>query len=299
MKKIVALPLALILLLGVSVVASAHTVHVFRWQHFGVAPYAPTRASAMWTQEGAFRKLGLPAPVVALLMKATAKHGSPTTLVVGEKLTAMLSKGGIVHRNVVVAFVSPVRDMEYAAPAEQWQVSWRGKTYTVILPKICNNWSSIVTLSSKVAVTQCLTATYTVKVGDEVRIAIFTKDGERIPASNCWSLSDGSNVSALPSPCTVCNWSGPLSVLPNGYKPEYTGLYIAHSRTQVLRFPSEVAKSYIALCVTRAGLGESDSWIIPPSAWHSSVSLTVPYGNVQWPVWGTSAVTWKSRHKDH
>ncbi len=284
---------AIIIALLLAVLSAPAHATEFQWKHFGAAPYATTRASAMRTRESAFRKLGLPAPVVALLMKATAKRGSPTTLVVGDKLTAMISKGGIVHRNVVVAFVSPVRNMEYAAPAEKWQVSWRGKTYTVILPKICNNWSSIVTLPPKVAVTQCLTVTYTVKVGDEVRIAIFTKDSERLPASNCWSLSDGSKVSALPSPCTVCNWEGPLSVLPNGYKPQYTGLYIARSRTQVLRFPRAVAKEYMALCVNRASLGESDSWIVPPSAWGTSTEVHVPYGNAQWPVWGRDAVTWR------
>ncbi len=298
--KNVSIVLALMVVIAAAVAAGALVImsmlpaaHAegFQWRHFGAAPFATARTIAMRTRESVFRKLGLPVPVVALLIKATAKRGSPTTLVVGEKLNAMISEGGIVHRNVVVAFISPVRHMEYAAPAEMWQVTWKGKVYTVYLPEVCHNWSVVVTPS------QCLTETYTVKPNDEVRIAIFTKNGERLPASNCWSLSDGKTVSALPSPCTVCNWEGPLSVLPVGYSPEYTGLYIAHSRTQVLRFPRAVANEYVALCVNRAGLGESDSWIIPPSAWVFHTAVHVPYGNAQWPVWGSGAVTWKSRHK--
>ncbi len=295
MKKKVALPLALILLLGVSVVASAHTVHVFRWQHFGAAPYATSHTQAMKMRESAFVRLGLPHQVVLLLMEKTKKHGKEVRLVNGDHLTAMLSRGGIVHRRVLVDFTTPPVNgkMEYAAPAEQWQVSWRGKTYTVILPKVCNNWSVRVTTAS-----QCATVTFRIKhIGTQVRYAVFTQ-GKRLP-STCWSLSDGGVVSAAPSPCTVCNWVGVIHNLPFGFVPEYTGLYTVHSHLQVLRFPREVAKNYVVLCVTRKGLGESDSWIVPPSAWVARAwdtigasAVIVPYGNQKWPVWGTEAITW-------
>ncbi len=294
MKKIVALPLALILLLGVSVVASAHTVHVFRWQHFGVAPYATSHVQAMKTREHAFVLLRLPKQVVKLLMKKTKKHGKEVRLVNGDHLTAMLSRGGIIHRNVLVDFTTPPVNgkMEYAAPAEQWQVSWRGKTYTVILPNVCNNWSVRVTTAS-----QCVTVAFRVNPGDQVRYGVFTQ-GERLP-SHCWSLSDGGVVSATPSPCNTCKWVGTVHVLPYGSIPEYTGLYSAHSRLQVLRFPSEVSGNYVVLCVTRKGLGESDSWIVPPSAWVAPTwdtvgtsAVIVPYGNQEWPVWGTETIAW-------
>jgi hypothetical protein len=118
---------------------------VFRWQHFGAAPYAATRAEAMRTRESAFRKLGFPEPVVKLLMAATVQAGQRTRLVNGDRLSAMMSKGGHVDRNVLVDFVKPPASgrMEYAAPAEKWQVEWHGRTYAAVLPDICNNWSAI------------------------------------------------------------------------------------------------------------------------------------------------------------
>lgn len=123
----------------------ASTSNVFRWQHFGAAPYAATRAEAMRTRESAFRALGFPQPVVDLLMKATAGSGQRMRLVNGDRLSAMLSKGGHVDRNVLVDFVKPPvsGNMEYTAPAEKWQVEWNGRTYAAVLPDICNNWSAI------------------------------------------------------------------------------------------------------------------------------------------------------------
>lgn len=116
----------------------------FRWVHFGVAPYAPSREEAMRKREGAFRALGFTEPVVAKLMIATEKPGEKTRINVGDKLGAMLSKGGVVHTNVTAAFGSPSRGMEFAAPAEKWTVTWEGHQYTALLPEVCNNWSSIV-----------------------------------------------------------------------------------------------------------------------------------------------------------
>lgn len=130
-------------------VAGTATAHGFRWEHFGVDPYATLREEAMRTRESAFRALGLPEPVVVQLMAATLQPGEKTRINVGDQLDAMLSKGGVVHRNVTVAFAAPVRGMEYAAPAEKWQVTWEGRTYTALLPEICNNWSAIVGPPSK------------------------------------------------------------------------------------------------------------------------------------------------------
>ncbi len=270
---------ALAAIVIMSMIPAAHA-DGFAWRHFGAAPFAKTRAEAMRNRRVAFVAFGMPPRgVVRLLMKVTESPGTPTTLVVGEKLTAMISKGGEVHYGVVVAFGSPVRHMQYAAPAEMWSVTWKGEVYTVYLPAICHNWAVVVTPS------KCASVTFRVKPGVWVRFGVFTKNGERLP-SRCWSLTDGNIVSAAPSPCTVCNWIGPLGVLPAGFRVEYSGLYRAHSRTQTLRFPREVTKDYIVLCVTRAGQGESDSWIIPPKVWHGNTIMRVPYGGARWPVWG-------------
>ncbi len=277
-----------------AVSASAHTVGnmEFHWQHFGAAPYALSRTKAMQTRESAFIKLGLPHQVVALFMETTKKPGKEIRLVNGDRLSAMLSRGGIVHRNVLVDFTTPPisGNMEYAAPAEEWQITWRGRIYVLILPKICNNWSVRIAVSAS---SSCVTVTFHVQPGDQVRYAVFTHQGERLPSS-CWSLSDGEEISAAPSPCTVCNWVGPLSILPNGFSVKYSGLYRAHSRTQVLRFPRKVIGDYIALCITRVDLGESDSWIIPPSRWReiTILSVHVPYDGKRWPVWGSKATNW-------
>ncbi|MFZ2167880.1 MAG: hypothetical protein WAV50_03360 [Minisyncoccia bacterium] len=125
---------------------SAHAADGFQWQHFGADPYASSRDEAMQTRESAFRALGLPPPVITQFLRATESPGEKTRLVVGDKLSAMLSSKGVVHRNVTVAFTKPPKSdkMEFAAPAEKWQVSWEGRLFTVILPEVCNNWSSIV-----------------------------------------------------------------------------------------------------------------------------------------------------------
>lgn len=116
----------------------------FDWVHFGAAPYASSREEAMRKRESAFRALGFPDAVVAKLMIATESPGEKTRINVGDKLGAMLSKGGVVHTNVTAAFGSPSRGMELAAPAEKWTVAWEGRQYTALLPEVCNNWSSVV-----------------------------------------------------------------------------------------------------------------------------------------------------------
>lgn len=116
------------------------------WQYFGVDPYATSQEEAMRTRESAFRTLGLPEPVIALFLLATDTPGKKVRIVNGEKLSGMLSKGGVLHRNVLVDFVKPPVSgkMEYAAPAQMWQVTWHGELYTLLLPEVCNNWSYMV-----------------------------------------------------------------------------------------------------------------------------------------------------------
>lgn len=259
--------------------SSARAADGFRWQHFGADPYAASRVEAMKTRESAFHKLGLPQPVIKLFMEETKKKGEKSLITVGDHLSAMLSKGGVVHRNVSVEFGSPVPRMQYAAPAEKWQVSWQGKIYTIFLPEICNNWASITP-----SLEACAVVEYTVVPGDEVRFAVLSR--KRLPSSACWQLCDGADCSAPPSPCDDCDWIGPKSVIPAGFEPLHTGRYIAQSAKQRLRFPREVKAEYIALCDNRTGLGESDSWIIQPTAWDATSVVSVPYGGQPWPAWG-------------
>lgn len=287
----------IVMLAFAAALVTASPAHAeFVWRHFGVAPYASTRVEAMRMRESAFRAMGDPQPVVALLMEATKKPGERILLTNGDHLLAMLSKGGIVHRDVIVGFVTPPVSgkMEYAAPAERWQVSWQGKIYTVILPEICNNWSSIAP-----APEECSTVTYSVEPGDQVRFAVLAR--KRLPASACWQLQDGTETSALPSPCDTCDWIGPKSVIPTGFEPLHSGRYTAHAVHQSLRFPREVERAYVALCITRQGQGQSNSWIVQPAAWEGGTvtMVRIPYGNQQWPVWGPDTIDWSKWPADH
>ena len=142
-----------ITMLAFVLAALANTAHAeFKWEHPGADPYAVSKEEAMRTRESAFQKLGFPAPVVALLMEATKKPGEQVKLAMGERLTTMLSRGGIAHHDVVIAWKSPIRGTEFVAPAEKWQVTFDGKVFTGFLFDVCNNWSAIIGPASTAAV---------------------------------------------------------------------------------------------------------------------------------------------------
>ena len=156
MKKLIAtviLGLA-ILFVAFAIQVASTTAHAaeWKWQHFGAAPYASSREEAMKTRENAFLKLGFPIEAVDLLVEETKKPGEKTSLKVGDRFSAQVSKGGAVHGlkegGGIVAFESTVRGMQYVATAEKWQVTWEGKVYTIILPEVCFNWTSIVAIAS-------------------------------------------------------------------------------------------------------------------------------------------------------
>ena len=144
-KGVAVLIAVLLVMMLIGLIPTAHAAQPeFRWQHFGVAPYASSREEAMQKLPEALKQLGLPEPVAALFTIAvTGKPGKTVRIVNGDHLNAMLSKGGIVNRNVLVDFVKPPVSgkMEYAAPAEEWQVTYQGKVYRLLLPEVCNNWS--------------------------------------------------------------------------------------------------------------------------------------------------------------
>ncbi|MFH0987992.1 MAG: hypothetical protein V1763_01320 [Parcubacteria group bacterium] len=116
----------------------------WEWKHFGTDPYAISREAAMWTRASAFRTMGFPEQVVNLFEQATLNPGETVRLSVNDRLSTMLSKGGVVHQDVVIKFDPPSPGMQYVAMAEKWQISWEGKIYSVLLPATCFNWSSII-----------------------------------------------------------------------------------------------------------------------------------------------------------
>lgn len=149
MKTIVA-----ILALAIAALASNSAHAEFMWKNPGADPYATSRDEAMKTRENAFKKLGFPEPVIALLMEATKSPGEEVKLAMNERLSAMLSKGGVLHKDVVIVWKSPIRGTELIAPAEKWTVTSEGKVFTALRFEVCQNWSSIIPVLAPKPVTK-------------------------------------------------------------------------------------------------------------------------------------------------
>ena len=130
MKKVMTMVVALFVALALA--NSAFAQDDWAWRKLGMSPYAKSRSAAMKTRESAFKKLGLPQPVIEKLKIATKKGGDQVIL--GGTLDAMIMKKGVVKKNVRIEIPKGVH-------AEAWGVSWEGKTYRVYLPQACNNWA--------------------------------------------------------------------------------------------------------------------------------------------------------------
>lgn len=133
--------------LGAKPVVKQHDLRIVRghvWRHFGRDRAYKTRAEAIADAPRVFRKAGLPEPVIALFTEAMKKPGKTTRITNGDLLDFMRSDTDELWLNVKVQFDKPPTDkMEYAAPAEEWSVDWKGTTYTVGLPDICFNLNGL------------------------------------------------------------------------------------------------------------------------------------------------------------
>ena len=284
----------------------AHGAEPKLWKDWGIAPYAVSQEAACKKAAEAIDGFtAMPAAVKSHFktkLESTCKGGETFWLTPDMLLEQMWSGPDSAHKKAHVMERAAVAELPVlkspdgrpyrkgsvaeTARALSWKYTYEGKTYVLYLPFVCFNWSwgfAFTPLPEKV-VEVCATAEYVVKIGDAVRFAVLTR--KRLPSSACWQLCDGTDCAAPPSPCDNCDWIGPKSVIPAGFEPLHTGLYIARAERQTLRFPLEVMKEYIALCIERDGLGESDSWIIQPSAWIGRTTVVVPYGGQPWPAWG-------------
>lgn len=270
MKKFIA-----VLTLAIATLANSAYAE-FKWQHFGADPYATTRAEAMRTREDAFRKMGLPAPVITQLMLATEKPGEKVRIVVGDRLSAMMSKGGVVHRDVVVAFVKPPISgrMEYAAPAEKWQVMWEGKIYIVILPEICYNWSSIAGPPIK----KCVELVFNAPVGGHVRWGVGSISGP-LPPDECnaqqqdnlaWTSWYGECDSCIPAIGYLRGILGGSAQIPHKY------LYPVTHTKQTLRFSTEVWSKVAYICLEDASGKQSCGVYMRPEDWKNRYRAEIP-----------------------
>lgn len=224
----------------------------FKWEHFGADPYATSRDEAMRTREDAFRKLGLPAPVIAQFMHATETPGEKMRIIVGDNLSAMISKGGIVHRDVVVAFDKPPVSgkVEYAAPTEMWRVSWEGEIFTLFLPEVCNNWSYHESAPvAQVKVTAgCVEIHFITKPGDTaVKFFVLGPD-DRVRKDSCTALKRPGRTTFEPwsdevcpqSASIICDFSKHEEVV--GQRVRLVGsLYLKVPGEYILRLPAFIA----------------------------------------------------------
>jgi len=292
---------ALLLLLGAlcSLVSENAEGAGNSWDKWSVAPYATSLEEACKKAPAAIDGFSMPAAAKEHFKQAistTCKGGTEVWLTPNMSVEQMWSGGRKPHvMNKVTVGELPVLkspdgrpyrkgSVAETAKALSWTFVHEGKTYVLYLPLVCFNWSWTFS-SPPPTMLVCATVGYTVVPGDEIRFAVLAR--KLLPASACWQLCDGDVCSAPPSPCTADCWSGLRPFIPFGFEPLHSGKYIARSARQVLRFPLEVMNEYIALCDFREGLGESDSWIIQPSAWSIGVTtIAVPYGGQEWPAWG-------------
>lgn len=231
----------------------------FVWRHFGADPYASSKDEGMAKRKEAFVCLGLPQPVIDLLMKETEKPGKTMRVTVGDHLEAMLSKGCAVHKNVTVAFGSPAKGVEYAAPAESWQVTWEGKVYTVARPDVCNNWSivSIVPVGApkppQEAKAACVTIQYPTIEGDQVHVGVL--GSKPLPPSSCFALQTAGETEFVTPPVRCPE--GPCTfddvVADVGSSLQHSFGYEAKAGENMVRLPAIVtdpAAGYVVvLCV--------------------------------------------------
>lgn len=304
---------AILLALAIAALASpVYSADGNQWNKWGVEPYAATLREACAKAPVAIGGFTMPPEVkdyFAQTIGATCPKGGKEVWLTPNMVLEQMWSGGprphVMDKRTVAELPiltspdgRPYRKGSVAetVKAFAWVAIHEGKTYIVYLPLVCFNWSwalgpdsfpppSAPQVLAKATVEKCATLEYTVEPGDKPRFMISAR--KRLPSSPCWQLCDGKICSALPAPCDSCDWVGPNSVIPDEFEPVHTGTYVATEARQSLSFPRAVMNSYVALCVERDGLGESDSWVVPPSVWDGEVTvINIPYGGQEWPVWG-------------
>ncbi|MFA6503236.1 MAG: hypothetical protein WCT45_03220 [Candidatus Paceibacterota bacterium] len=132
----------------------------------------------------------------------------------------------------------------------------------------------------------CVTVELTVVPGDEVRF--FISAPKRLPSSACSQVCDGNDCAAPPSPCDDCSWISHMPGVARGFLPLHSGKYVARSAKQKFRFPRAAMTDYIAFCVTRGGLGQSNAAVVLPPTWGKSSIVKIPAQG--FPLWGPENV---------
>lgn len=237
----------------------------------------------MKARESAFRKLGFPAPVIKELVLATEKPGTKTTIVNGNRFATMLSKGGVLHRDVVVAFKKPpIKGMEFAAPAEKWQTTYRGVTYTVYLPEVCFNWSMtgppLLKESAAKPPSGCVELAFNAPVGGKVRWGVGTTSAP-LPPDACnaqrqdegpWTAWYGECDECIPALAYVQGILGGSAQIPHRY------VYPATHVRQTLRFSPTVWASVVYICLEHASGSQTCGVYTRPADWRGRYRVELP-----------------------
>ncbi len=132
--------------LATGLIAPAQAAELWKWEHWGVAPFAASREEAMAQKAVVLKKLGYPEAVQSALLVAMEKPGIEVNLDTGYRFVAQMGKGGVVHGleegGGIVAFKDHVNGkIRHSAVAERWQVTVDGVVYTLDLPTVCQNFT--------------------------------------------------------------------------------------------------------------------------------------------------------------
>lgn len=114
-----------------------------RWQNYGADPAYKTAEAAIKDAQSVFIRAGWPLPVAKLMAeKMASEDGEDYVLNVGDRVDFMRTGPNGLWRNVLVDFKNkPDKDMEFAAPAKRWILSYEGEVFEAILPRVCKNLS--------------------------------------------------------------------------------------------------------------------------------------------------------------
>lgn len=276
MNKIIMLAFAMAMLASP---ASAE----WQWKNFGVDPYASSRNEAMETREIAFQKLGLPQEVIQLFIEETKVSGDTTRIVNGDRFSAMLSKGGVVNKDVVVNWNKPpIKNgkMEYAAPAEKWQISWNEKTYVVFLPEVCNNWCWEFGPPPASAPEKCVEIIFNAPIGGKVRWGIASDDGPFLPSA-CNAQKQGEDEwTAWVGQCDDCVRTDEAdkfirNILGNNAEINHKYLYEVTQTLQTLRFSTYIWTDVVYICLEYPDGSRTNGVYIRPKDWKGEYKLFI------------------------
>ncbi len=246
---------------------------VFHWRNFGADPFASSREEAMGKREQAFRAMGLSEACVAEAMRVTKTTGSESELRVGDRLDAMLSGKAGAHKNVLVDFPRGIK-----ASTEEWSLTCDGKTYRLVLPEVCYNWSLATGPSRSLGGDECVELTFGAPTGGNVRWGVGSVSGPLPPSScNAQREGDGPWVAWWGE----CDWCEPAygyirSVLGESAEVPHKYLYPAKESQQTIRFSAAVQSRLVYVCLEDQGGAQSCGVYVRPEDWKGRRVIEIP-----------------------